>query len=40
MANLVKSGDSGMWHSEVDEGNRGVTITFEYPVRVEKRLKK
>ena len=36
LANLRKTGESGMWHSRVDEGARGVTVTFEYPVRVEE----
>ena len=34
LANIEKTCESGMWHSLVGEGDRGVTITFEYPVRV------
>ena len=38
LANIEKTCESGMWHSLVGEGDRGVTITFEYPVRVEKTI--
>ena len=34
LANTEQTREGGIWHSLVNEGNRGVTITFEYPVRV------